>query len=271
MLADVIGESWVPILEQEMSKEYMQKLGAWLSNARESNTIYPDSPDVFKALKLCPFGQIKAVILGQDPYHNGVADGLCFSYKDGIKQGTGSRQSLDVIIKEIEDDVYDGFNVNYDYDLSYLAKQGVLLLNSILTVYRGKPLSHANFGWEHLTQKILYEVILESQPKVFLLWGAEARKTFERAKAKTPSDLEFQFEWAMQKHLVLESVHPASDLYKKDSFGYTKPDYPNTFAGNKHFSQANTFLMKNLTEPINWFNIYEPYNNEDFASKFCPI
>lgn len=268
MLDQIIGESWVPVIGDEFSKEYMQKLSTWLAYQRQSETIYPDSENVFRALKLCPFNQTRVIILGQDPYYNGVADGLCFSYKEGIKAGIGINQSLDVILHEIENDVYNGFNVNYDYDLSYLAKQGVLLLNTVLTVKRGNPNSHANLGWERLTSVILYKLIHDTSPKAFLLWGAHANATFNNVVKKYNQDY---MSWQYTNHIRLEAPHPAADLYRKDSFGNIPNDYPGSFTGCKHFSQVNEFLMSKSQDPINWFNVSEPYFNKDFVKEFCPI
>jgi uracil-DNA glycosylase len=256
MLNQVIGDSWVPVIGEEFTKEYMQKLSSWLSTTRTAKTIYPDGPDVFRALKLCPHGQVKVVIIGQDPYYDGTADGLAFSYKEGIRP-PGKKKSLDVILDEIERDCYDGFNVNRDYQLDYLAKQGVLLLNTVLTVFKGKPNSHRGFGWEFLTDKIIASQILERSPKVFMLWGVDAKTSFGRVIAN------LGYLYDEYYHLILEAKHPAADLYGADQFGDITPDYPNTFSGCKHFSQANDFLDKNNMTRINWFSTEEPYFNKE--------
>lgn len=253
MLENVIGESWVPVIGDEFKKEYLQKLSKWISHIRQSKTIYPESPDVFRALKLCPYGQVKVVIIGQDPYHNSLADGLAFSYKGGLKPP--GKHSLDIILDEMERDCYDGFNVNRSYELDYLAKQGVLLLNTILTVFKGQALSHKDIGWETLTDKIILSQILEPTPKVFMLWGNEAKNTFNRVKAQ----IDYIF---YNIHLILEAKHPASDLYNKDQFGNITPDYPNTFSGCQHFSAANKFITDNNMTAINWFPVEEPYFNQ---------
>ena len=252
-LADKIGERWVPILGQEFEKEYLQKLGAWITYTRQSKTIYPESQDIFKALKLCPYGQVKVVIIGQDPYYDGTADGLAFSYKDGLKFPKG-KKSLDIILEEIERDCYDGFNLNKDYQLDYLAKQGVLLLNSILTVFKGKPASHKDLGWENFTDAVIISQIMEPSRKVFMLWGNEAKAAFNRVKSK----IDYFF---YDVHLVLEAKRPASDLYNSDSFGNITPNYPNTFSGCKHFSQANQFLLDTHTTCIDWLPVTEPHFN----------
>lgn len=271
MLDKIIGSSWVPIIGQEFDKPYLRNLAQWISHTRESKTIYPDGQDVFKALQLCPYGQVKVVIIGQDPYYNGQADGLCFSYKNGQKQGD-KMQSLDVILKEIEQDAYNGFNVNYNYQLDYLAKQGVLLLNTVLTVFKNNANSHSEAklniignGWEIFTKQIILSQINELSPKVFLIWGKEAKNAFSKALNTLDIPLE------LTNHIVLHAPHPASDLYNRDQFGDIKPDYPNTFSGCKHFSQANKFLESKSIEPINWFDIYEPFNNEDLKKLYQPF
>ena len=259
MLENVIGESWVPVIGDEFKKEYLQKLSKWISHIRQSKTIYPESPDVFRALKLCPYGQVKVVIIGQDPYHNGLADGLAFSYKGGLKPP--GKHSLDIILDEIERDCYDGFNVNRSYELDYLAKQGVLLLNTILTVFKGQALSHKNIGWETLTTKITQSQILEDTPKVFLLWGREAKDFFFNCINQNDK-LRNNEIYYYQHHLILEAKHPASDLYNKDQFGNITPDYPSTFSGCQHFSAANKFITDNNMTAINWFPVEEPYFNQ---------
>jgi uracil-DNA glycosylase len=264
MLNQIIGESWINEIGQEFTKEYMQKLSTWVSYTRQSKTIYPESPDVFRALKLCPNGQVKVVILGQDPYYDGTADGLAFSYKDGVRP-PGKKKSLDIILDEIERDCYDGFNVNRDYQLDYLAKQGVLLLNSVLTVFKGKPDSHKGMGWETLTERILLSQIIDKSPKVFMLWGNNAKDIFDSLSKKVVNldyVTNYPVSYLLTNHLVLKAKHPASDLYNSDQFGDITPDFPNTFSGCKHFSQANDFLGKNDMTSINWFPIQEPYFNE---------
>lgn len=257
-LESIIG-SWTPVLEQEFKSDYLVKLGNWVSYMRQSNTIFPASEDVFKALKLCPYGQVRVIIVGQDPYpQEGVADGLAFSYKSGKKQGD-KKQSLDVILEEIERDCYEGFHPTFDYQLDYLAKQGVLLLNSVLTVFKNKPGSHVGLGWEKLTSRILLSQIQERSPKCFMIWGAEAKKAINNIATK--------FEIEFTNHLFLYAPHPAADLYKRDQFGDTKPDYPNTFAGNKHFSQCNEFLNSKGLGAINWLPTYEPFFNKDLTEE----
>lgn len=196
------------------------------------------------------------------PYINGVADGLAFSYKDGLRQGNGM-QSLDVILDEIERDCYDGFNVNKDYQLDYLAKQGVLLLNSVLTVFRNKVGSHKGLGWEKLTGAILLSQIREKSPKVFLLWGKEAQNLVDQAFIED----EKTNGWSNYNHLILKAYHPAYDLHKRDSFGNITVKYPDGFTGCSHFSQANKFLLNNNISCINWLNTFEPYLNTKLSDQ----
>jgi uracil-DNA glycosylase len=262
MLDKVIGSSWVRILQKEFESEYLQKLSKWLQFQRESGikNIYPASEDVFKALKLCPYGQVKIVIIGQDPYYQkDVADGLAFSYKGGIQHLPG-KQSLDVILDEIEHDIYQGFNVNRDYDLTYLAKQGVLLLNTCLTVFQDKPGSHRDLGWEKFTSKVIESQLQEPSPKVFMVWGNDAKTIMKQYVGNV-----------YYRHLFLFAPHPASDLHNRDSFGNIIGTYPERFTGCKHFSQVNAFLLKNELSPINWFPIQEPFYNPDLSFNGEPI
>ncbi len=261
MLDKIIGESWVPVIGQEFQKPYLQNLAAWITQLREVKTIYPSSEDVFRALQLTPNGQVKVIVIGQDPYYNGVADGLAFSYKNGSKAST--KQSLDVIFNEIEQDCYNGFNPSFDYDLSYLAKQGVLLLNTALTVERNKAASHVGKGWEVLTKTILLSQIRDFSPKVILTWGKLAEEFVDSVFRYDEKENGF----SNYIHLVLKAPHPASDLYKRDMLGQIKPDFPNTFTGCKHFSKANEFLLYNNMTAIDWFPVEEPHFNVKLSDK----
>jgi uracil-DNA glycosylase len=257
MLESIIGKSWVPILENEFKQEYLLKLSNWLRYQREQGTkdVYPKSEDVFRALKECPYGQVKVVIIGKSPYYQpGVADGLAFSYKDGFKHIPGT-QALDVILDEIERDCYDGFEVNKDYDLTYLAKQGVLLLNSVLTTFKGAPDSHKGLGWEKFVAKVIYSQLKEPSPKVFMLWGNEAKEIFSTADME---DLIFN----VHNHLILKAYHPAYDLHKRDVMGQIVVSYPDGFSGCQHFSKANEFLISKDLTPIEWLNTREPFFNK---------
>ena len=217
-----IGNKWDKILALEFESEYYQKLRSVLINEYKTQTIYPEMNDIYNALKLTDFEDVKAVILGQDPYHGeGQAHGLCFSVKQGIKPPP----SLINIYKEQKTDL--GIDQPLtNGELTKWAKQGVLLLNTSLTVRAGKPMSHKGIGWEILTDKIIELLNDASQPIVFLLWGAHAR-----AKAKLITN---------KNHLILQSAHPSPlSAY-------------NGFFGCRHFSKTNEFLEQNGRNPIDW-------------------
>lgn len=215
-----IQNSWYEVLSDEFKSEYYLKLREFLKKEYFSRTIYPPMNDIFNALKLTPYEKVKVVILGQDPYHEkGQAEGLCFSVPKGVK----TPPSLVNIFKEIKDDL----NIdNTSPELSCWAKQGVLLLNTSLTVREGQANSHSGKGWEILTDAIIKKLNDRKQPIVFLLWGANAR-----SKAAFITN---------KNHLVLSAAHPSPlSAY-------------NGFFGCKHFSKANEFLVKNGIEPIDW-------------------
>lgn len=254
-----IHESWIPVIGDEFKQEYMIKLANWIGYTRESRTIFPAKEDVFKALQLTPYGQIKVVIIGQNPYpQEGIADGLAFSFKGGIKHAQGL-QALDVILDEIEKDCYDGLAINRDYDLSYLAKQGVLLLNSWLTVFKGEPSSHKDIGWHHFTSKVIETQVLEATPKVFMLWGNEAKILFKETCNRLFKEKGVIINYT--PHLILTAFHPAADLHNRDQFGNVTAQYPTGFTGCRHFSKANQFLIDNHMTAIDWMSPYEPFNN----------
>jgi uracil-DNA glycosylase len=238
-----VGEHWYQILKEEFSKEYFINLGKWISYTRESKTIYPESEDVFRAFKLTPFNKVKVVILGQDPYYNGQADGLAFSYKDGESLGN-TKQSLDILWEEMERDVQFGLYLSFDKDLEWLAEQGVFLLNTVLTVFRNQANSHANKGWEKFTMMSLYMIMKHHKNIVFLLWGSKALQTYNKVAVHFPFN--------ENNHFTLEAPHPAADLYKRDGLGMVIPDYPNTFAGCGHFSKCNQILKEHNIEEIRW-------------------
>ena len=216
-----IGNEWNDLLAGEFESPYYQKLRDFLKSEYSQHRIYPSMFDIFNALKYTPYNKVKVVILGQDPYHGaGQAHGLCFSVKKGIEPPP----SLKNIFTEIKSDL--GIDPPDHGELTSWAEQGVLLLNTVLTVREGLPNSHKNSGWELLTTKIV-ELLNDNQnPIVFLLWGANAR-------AKTPI-------LTNPNHLVLTAVHPSPlSAY-------------NGFFGCKHFSKANDFLAKNGVEPVDW-------------------
>ena len=183
--------NWNLIFGSEFKKEYFIKLGDFVKQEYSSKTIYPSKKDVFNSFKLCDFNDVKVVILGQDPYHQpNQAFGLAFAVQKGIPLPP----SLKNIYKELQNDLKIDVS-NRDGDLSYWAKQGVLLLNEILTVEHGKPLSHKDKGWEIFTGNIISHLNNDDRPKVFVLWGNPAR---ERKRFITNP-----------RHLIIESPHPS--------------------------------------------------------------
>ncbi len=215
------GNDWDEVLSGEFEKEYYLRLRAFLKNEYQTHTIYPDMYDIFNAFKLTPYKDVRAVILGQDPYHGpGQAHGLCFSVKKGIQPPP----SLVNIFKELNDDLQ--ITPPPHGELTSWAKNGVLLLNTVLTVRAGAANSHRNMGWEILTDRVI-ELLNERQgPMVFLLWGTPAKQ-----KAKLITN---------PKHLILQTVHPSP----LSAYG--------GFFGCRHFSKCNDFLMSQGLEPINW-------------------
>ena len=212
---------WDTLLADEMQKDYYQKLREFLKQEYSTQVIYPDMNDIFNALKLTSYSNVKAVIFGQDPYYNkGQAHGLSFSVKKGMKVPP----SLKNIYKEILADT--GIdNLKAHGELTCWAEQGVLLLNTILTVREQKPNSHKGKGWEIFTDEIIRLLNLREDPIVFLLWGANAKA--KKALITNP------------KHLILEAPHPS-------------PMARESFAGCRHFSQTNLFLESHGIEPIDW-------------------
>ena len=205
------NNDWDGILQDEFEKPYYKALREFLKKEYKTQTIFPDMYDIFNALKATPYGNVKAVIIGQDPYHGpGQAHGMCFSVRKGIPKPP----SLVNIFKELENDL--GIKEPDDGFLEPWAKQGVLLLNSVLTVRKGMANSHAGKGWEIFTDTVIQKINDKNSPVVFLLWGAYAR---EKAKIVTN-----------KKHLLLTAAHPSPlSAY-------------NGFFGWRHYSKANTFL-----------------------------
>lgn len=242
---NLIGDSWYEKLGGVLGSPYMTEIANFLNERRKVAVVYPEQQNIFRAYKLSTFEHTKVVILGQDPYHDGSADGLAFSYLNGSKKPV--QKSLDLIIKEIERDVYDGFNLDFDYNLGYMARQGVLLLNAALTVEHGKPQSHSHIGWDRFVKITLYELLKDLRPRVFMFWGNIAQTLYGVVQEKMREQ-----NVAAGNHLILYAKHPASDLYGKDSFGNVTPNYPQTFSGCKHFSQANAFLKINKRKEIIW-------------------
>ena len=209
------------IIEEESKKDYYKKLHEFVINEYNTKTIFPPKEKIFNALKTTPYDKVKVVIIGQDPYHGiGEAHGMCFSVNPGIK----IPPSLMNIYKELNRDL--GCKIPNNGYLVKWAKQGVLLLNSVLTVEKDKPASHQNKGWEIFTDRIIEELNKSQTPIVFLLWGS-----FAKQKARLITN---------KKHLILTSSHPSPFSVK---YG---------FEGCSHFSKANKFLASNNLTPIDW-------------------
>lgn len=216
-----IGNNWDAILSGEFEKDYYKELRRFLIGEYRSKTVYPDMYDIFNALKYTDYGDAKVVILGQDPYHEpGQAHGLCFSVQRGVEKPP----SLVNIFKELESDL--GVMPPDHGCLLNWAKQGVMLLNTVLTVRRGQANSHQGKGWETFTDKVIKLLNEREKPMVFILWGANAK-----AKAAFITN---------PGHLVLTGAHP-SPLSAH-----------NGFWGGRYFSKANGFLTLNGDKPIDW-------------------
>ena len=218
-----IHESWLKYIEAEFDKEYMRNVKNIILNSKESGKIiYPKNNEIFNAINFTEFEETKVIILGQDPYHGpGQAHGLSFSVKNGIKPPP----SLLNIFKEIEFDLSIKVNKE-DGDLTRWAKQGVLLLNSLLTVEKGSPLSHQDIGWETLTDKIIETLSENKKNLVFILWGSHARSKKSLI--------------CKNENLIIESAHPSPLSAHRG------------FIGSKPFSRTNDYLIKNNINPVNW-------------------
>ena len=216
-----LGNDWDNILADEWQKPYYLELRKFLKQEYFTQTVYPNMNDIFNALKLTSFEDTKVVIIGQDPYHGfGQAHGLCFS----VKKGVVPPPSLKNIYKELKNDI--GFEIPNHGELTSWAKQGVLLLNNVLTVREGLPNSHKGKGWEIFTDRVIGELNKKETPVVFLLWGANAQK-----KAEIITN---------PKHYKLMTVHPSPLSASRGFFGC------------RHFSKTNEILQKNRINPINW-------------------
>ncbi len=216
-----IGNSWDEFFKNECQKEYYIKLDSFLKKEYLENNIYPPKENILSIFKELPLKDIKVVILGQDPYHQaGQAHGFAFSVMPGVKKPP----SLVNIFKEVKSDI--GCSIP---EMGYLlgwAKQGVFLMNTCLTVEECKPNSHKGHGWEILTDEVIRHIDKDDSPKVFMLWGRDARNKKELIQN--------------EKHLVLETVHPSPlSAY-------------NGFLGCKHFSKANSYLRANMKNEIDW-------------------
>lgn len=216
-----IDDSWKSRLSGEFEKEYFIRLTEFVKNEYTSGTVYPPGGLIFNAFNLCHFENVKAVIIGQDPYHGpGQAHGLCFSVRDGV----GFPPSLLNIYKEIEKDL--GITRPASGNLERWASQGVLLLNATLTVRADQAGSHQKKGWEQFTDSVISILNSEKENLVFFLWGAYAQKKGEAIDRS--------------KHLVLESVHPSPLSASRGFFG------------NHHFSKCNEYLKEHGLTPVDW-------------------
>ena len=215
------GNDWNGILKDEFQKEYYQKLRQFLKYEYTHYTVFPDMYDLYSALRATSYQDTKVVIIGQDPYHEvGQAHGMCFSVKPGVQ----TPPSLQNIFKELHDDL--GCFIPDNGYLMPWAKQGVLLLNAVLTVREGQADSHKGKGWETFTDRVIEVLNERKDPMVFLLWGKNARAKAERIDRT--------------RHFVLEAPHPSPLSASRGFFGC------------HHFSQANEALISFLRSPIDW-------------------
>ena len=216
----VINKIWDIVLKDEMKKDYFKKLGIFVKNEYKTKTVFPPYENIFDALRFTDYNDVKVVILGQDPYHGlGEAHGLSFSVHNGVK----TPPSLLNIFKELKNDL--GISRN-ETDLTDWAKQGVLLLNSIMTVEMDKPLSHKNKGWEIFTDNIIRYLNERDNPVIFILWG-----NFARGKKSLITN---------SRHKIIESAHPSPLSASRGFFG------------SKPFSQANNYLKAFGQKEIDW-------------------
>lgn len=208
-------------LNEEFEKDYFKKLVSFIKSERKYKQIYPSPENLFKCFDTS-YIDVKVVILGQDPYFNGQADGLAFS----VKENTPIPPSLRQILIAIEDSCYNGLNLNYTSNLNYLAEQGVLLLNRILTVEKGKPLSHKNIGWEIFTAKIIELLNLHPYNIIYILAGKEAQSIIPMID---------------HRHTVIELEHPAYACRQNRNWKF-----------DDCFNKANVLLVNQGRNPINW-------------------
>lgn len=216
-----IGNDWDAILADEWEREYYLSLREFLKREYATQTVYPSMYDIYNALKFTAFSDVKVVIIGQDPYHGpGQAHGLCFSVRPGVEPPP----SLKNMFKELADDL--GKPTPPGGDLTAWARQGVLLLNTVLTVRQGQPTSHQGQGWEQFTDRVIAELNNKQTPVVFLLWGAHAQRKGQLITNPI--------------HYKLSTVHPSPLSAHRGFFGC------------RHFSKANALLEKHGLAPIEW-------------------
>ena len=216
----MINKKWDIILEEEFKKDYFKKLGMFIKNEYKNKMIFPPYENIFDALRFTDYDEVKVVVLGQDPYHGlGEAHGLSFSVRENVKMPP----SLQNIFKELYNDL--GVKRTKS-DLTDWAKEGILLLNSIMTVEKDKPLSHKNKGWEIFTDTIISKLNEREEPVIFLLWGS-----FARSKKELITN---------NRHKIIESVHPSPLSASRGFFG------------SKPFSKINNYLKSIDKEEIHW-------------------
>ena len=220
-MVNLVGNDWDNILQEEYNKEYLKKIVKFINKEYKEKVIFPPKSQILRALSLTNYNDVKVVILGQDPYHGvGEANGLAFAVSNGIKLPP----SLKNIYKELYNDL--GIKPSTVGNLECWAKEGVLLLNAVLTVEKDKAASHKNIGWEIFTDSIIKKINEKEEPVVFILWG-----NFAKSKKNLITN---------SKHLVIESSHPSPF-----SVNYG-------FLGSKPFSRTNKFLKDNNIKEIDW-------------------
>jgi uracil-DNA glycosylase len=216
-----IEQSWKERLKDEFEKPYFKQVADFVRDEYRNNTVYPAAKLIFNAFDLCPFDKVKAVLLGQDPYHEpGQAHGLCFS----VQRGIAFPPSLRNIFQEISSDLHKP--VPQNGDLTRWAEQGVLLLNATLTVRAHTAASHQGKGWEMFTDSVIRKLSSERKNIVYILWGAYAQRKAEMIDS--------------QNNLILQSPHPSPLSASRGFFG------------NRHFSKTNEYLEKTKQQPIDW-------------------
>lgn len=218
---NLVGNHWDKVLDHEYHEEYFKKIVAYINQAYKEREIFPPKSRILRALSLTDYDDVRVVILGQDPYHGvGEANGLAFAVSDGVKLPPSLRN----IYKELYNDL--GIEPASVGNLECWAKEGVLLLNAVLTVEKDKPASHKFLGWENFTDAIIKSLNDKDTPVVFILWG-----NFARSKKSLITNT---------KHYVIESTHPSPFSAN------------NGFFGSKPFSKTNEFLKKNHLKEIDW-------------------
>ena len=216
----MVTKNWDNVLKDEYNKDYFKRLRSFLKKEYSTKICYPKKEEIFNALKYTNYEDVKVVILGQDPYHGeNEAHGFCFSVRNAVRRPP----SLNNILKELYDDLK---IVRKENELTSWAEQGVLLLNSVLTVVKDTPLSHRGIGWEEFTDSIIKKINEKDSTVVYIIWGSYARSR--------------KYLITNPKHYVIESAHPSPLSANKGFFG------------SKPFSKTNEILIKNNIKPINW-------------------